>query len=102
MALVGIKFQRLRDTRKQLGDLSSSAFYREMEDGTIPRPIKFGERTAVHPVHEIEAVMGARMNGATSDQLRALVAGLMQKRKDYLPEELRANSMTMSADDDAS
>jgi predicted DNA-binding transcriptional regulator AlpA len=89
---ISIKFQRIRDTRKQLGDLSNSAFYREMDDGTIPRPVKFGERTAVHPVHEIEAIMGARMNGATPEQLRKLVADLMEKRKAYLPESMREAS----------
>jgi predicted DNA-binding transcriptional regulator AlpA len=101
MPVGSIKFQRIRDTRKQLGDLSSSAFYREMDDGTIPRPIKFGERTAVHPVHEIEAIMGARMNGATPEQLRKLVADLHEKRKEYLPESMRSTSVS-TEDADAS
>ena len=99
MPLGSIKFQRIPDTRAQLG-ISNSALYREMEDGLFPRPVKFGERTAVHPTHEVEAIMGARLNGATPEQLRKLVADLMEKRKGYLPESMRSTSV--SADDAAS
>lgn len=88
MPLYSVKFQRILDTRAQLG-ISNSALYREMEDGLFPRPVKLGERTAVHPVHEVEAIMGARLNGATPEQLRKLVKDLMEKRKEYLPESMR-------------
>jgi prophage regulatory protein len=88
MSAASIKFQRIRDTRAQLG-ISNSALYREMEDGLFPRPVKFGERTAVHPAHEVEAIIGARLNGATPEKLRRLVADLMEKRKEYLPESMR-------------
>lgn len=96
MALASIRFQRIPETRAQLG-ISNSALYREMEDGLFPRPVKFGERTAAHPIHEVEAIMGARLNGATPEQLRRLVAELMDKRKEYLPESMR--STAVSTDD---
>ena len=93
MSLHSIKFQRIPQTRAQLG-ISNSALYREMEEGLFPRPVKFGERTAVHPVHEVEAVIGARLNGVTPDQLRKLVADLMEKRKEYLPDSMRSTSVS--------
>jgi prophage regulatory protein len=88
MSAVSIKFQRIRDTRAQLG-ISNSALYREMEDGLFPRPVKFGERTAVHPAHEVEAIIGARLNGATPEQLRKLVVVLIEQRKTLMPESMR-------------
>jgi predicted DNA-binding transcriptional regulator AlpA len=97
MSVSSIKFQRIPDTRKQVGDVSNSAFYRLMDDGLFTKPVHFGERTAVHPTHEVDAIMGARLNGATPDQIRKLVAELHEKRKEYLPESMREAA---AADDD--
>jgi prophage regulatory protein len=97
--MLSIKFQRIPDTRKQIGDVSNSAFYRLMDDGLFTMPVKFGERTAVHPVHEVEAIMGARLNGANEAQIRKLVADLHEKRKQYLPESMRSTSVSEAAAD---
>lgn len=98
MPLLSIRFQRIPDTLAQGGD-SRSVFYRLMDEGLFTKPVKISERCAVHPIHEVEAILGARLGGATPEQLRKLVADLHGKRKSYLPESMR--STNVSADDDA-
>lgn len=88
--LTTIRFQRIPDTLKQGGD-SRSVFYRLMDEGLFTKPVKISERCAVHPIHEVEAILGARLGGATPEQLRKLVADLHEKRKTYLPESMRAD-----------
>lgn len=96
--LTTIRFQRIPDTLKQGGD-SRSVFYRLMDEGLFTKPVKISERCAVHPIHEVEAILGARLGGATPDQLRGLVADLHERRKAYMPESMRSTSV--SADDAA-
>jgi prophage regulatory protein len=93
MPVLSIRFQRIPDTLKQGGD-SRSVFYRLMDEGLFTKPVKISERCAVHPVHEVEAILGARLGGATPDQLRKLVANLHEKRKEYLPESMRSTSLS--------
>ena len=57
-----------------------STFYAGIKRGEIPPPVKIGERAAAWPAHEIEAVNRARMAGAGSTELRALVARLLKER----------------------
>jgi prophage regulatory protein len=98
--LITIRFQRIPDTLKQGGD-SRSVFYRLMDEGLFTKPVKISERCAVHPMHEVEAILGARLGGATPEQLRKLVADLHEKRKEYLPESMRSTSVS-AAEADAS
>lgn len=97
--LNSIRFQRIPDTLKQGGD-SRSVFYRLMDEGLFTKPVKISERCAVHPCHEVQEIFAARLNGATDEQLRKLVADLHERRKLYLPESMR--STAVSADDLAS
>ncbi len=96
--LTTIRFQRIPDTLKQGGD-SRSVFYRLMDEGLFTRPVKISERCAVHPIHEVEAILGARLAGVTPDQLRKLVADLHEKRKGYLPESMRSTSVSVEEAD---
>jgi prophage regulatory protein len=96
--LTTIRFQRIPDTLKQGGD-SRSVFYRLMDEGLFTKPVKISERCAVHPIHEVEAILGARLGGATPDQLRKLVADLHEKRKEYLPESMRSTSVSVEEAD---
>ena len=94
MSIVSIRFQRIHLTREQRG-ISNSAFYREMDEGLFTKPVKIGVRSAAHPVHEVDAILGARLNGATDDQLRKLVVDLHERRKQYLPEAMRSAAVTV-------
>ena len=68
---------------------SHSAFYRAVADGTHTPPVKIGARSAAIPRHEGDVIMGAEINGATPEQLRRLVAILMEQRKALMPASLR-------------
>lgn len=48
--------------------------------GLIPRPIRFGRRN-LWPEHEIDAVIAAKLAGASNDEIRALVDELHEARK---------------------
>jgi prophage regulatory protein len=58
-----------------------SPTYSDISAGTFPRPVKLGARAAGWPEHEVDAVIGARIAGATDDVLRKLVAKLHDARK---------------------
>ena len=86
-------FQRIPVSLEQgAGGGSRSVLYRQMDEGLFTKPVKIGARSAVHPVHEVEAILGARLNGATEDQIRKLVADLMEQRKSFMPASLRAEA----------
>jgi prophage regulatory protein len=69
-----------------------------MDEGLFTKPVKIGARSACHPVHEVEAILGARLNGATDEQIRRLVTELHEKRKDYLPESMRTAAVPADAE----
>jgi prophage regulatory protein len=85
---VSITFQRIPETLRVSGK-SHSALYRAMSDGTFTPPVKIGAKSAAHPVHEVNAILGAELNGATPEQLRKLVADLLKQRKALMPAALR-------------
>jgi prophage regulatory protein len=68
---------------------SHSAYYRAVHAGTHTPPVKIGARSAAIPQHEIDAILAAELNGATPDQLRKLVADLMEQRKKLMPASMR-------------
>lgn len=62
---------------------SRTAIYCGIRRGTFPSPVKLGGPRAVGwPAHEIDAVVRARIAGATDDQIKALVARLHAQRAD--------------------
>ena len=54
--------------------------YQKMAEGLFPRPIKLGEKSSAWPASEVNAVLAARIRGATEDEIRALVVELTTKR----------------------
>ena len=52
-----------------------------MAKGLFPRPIKLGEKSSAWPASECNAVLAARIRGATEDEIRALVVELTAARK---------------------
>jgi prophage regulatory protein len=85
---MSIIFVRIPETLKRSGK-SHSSLYRAMSEGTFTPPVKIGAKSAAHPQNEVDAILGAELNGATPEQLRKLVADLMQARKAQMPSQLR-------------
>ena len=59
-----------------------SPFYADIQKGTMVRPVKIGQRAAAWPAHEIEAIVQARIAGASETELRKLVDKLHAQRKE--------------------
>ena len=59
---------------------SRASFYDRTRDGSMPRPVKVGERLSAWPAHETEAVGAATTAGKSRDDIKALVAGLERQR----------------------
>ena len=57
-----------------------SLWYAWIADGLMVRPIAIGARLARYPAHEVQAILDARISGATDAELRALVARLHAER----------------------
>lgn len=59
---------------------SRAAIYNDIKDGTFPKPVKIGERVAVWPRHEHQAIAAARLAGKSDDDIKRLVAELVAQR----------------------
>lgn len=75
-----VTFLRLQQLQRQLGGRSRSACYDDIAKGLLPPPVHLSERYAVWPEHEINAVASARLAGRPADEIRALVAELVEAR----------------------
>lgn len=60
---------------------SNSTLYADIGRELFVRPVKIGPRAAAWPSNEVDAVVTARIGGATDEQLRALVQRLHLQRK---------------------
>lgn len=61
--------------------MARPTLYEAMAKGLFPRPIKLGEKSSAWPASECNAVLAARIRGATEDEIRALVVELTEARK---------------------
>ena len=57
-----------------------SQIYGLINEGLLTPPVKLG-RKSVWPDHEVDAIVTARVGGASEDQIRTLVTRLMAARK---------------------
>lgn len=60
----------------------NTGLYADILAGLCTSPTKAGPRTSRWPSHEIDAVVAARMAGASNDQIRALVSRLHDLRQE--------------------
>lgn len=60
---------------------SKSALQLDEKAGLFCPPISIGDRAVAYIQHEVEAVIQARIEGQTPDQIKALVQELIQQRK---------------------
>ena len=60
---------------------SKSALQLDEKNGLFVPPISIGERAVAYIKHEVDAVIQARIQGQTPEQIKALVQELIQQRK---------------------
>jgi len=74
-----IQFLRRTEVAKRFSIVESTSYLWQYE-GFIVKPVLIGMRRVGFPKHEIDAIFEARMQGATSDEIRALVKRLEASR----------------------
>lgn len=60
--------------------IGQSLAYAQVVQGLLPKPVKI-QRCSAWPEAEIDAVIAARIAGASDDEMKVLVANLMAARK---------------------
>ncbi len=59
----------------------NTGLYADISAKLCVKPVKAGPRASRWPSHEIDAIVAARMAGATDEQVRALVTRLHELRQ---------------------
>jgi prophage regulatory protein len=71
---------RMPDVMTRTGK-SRSTVYAECAAGLFPRPVRLGQRAVGWPAHEVDAILTARIAGASDDTICRLVAKLTAQRQ---------------------
>ncbi|RTL22775.1 MAG: AlpA family phage regulatory protein [Burkholderiales bacterium] len=74
---------RLPEVQAKTGK-GRSATYADIDRGVMVKPIKLGERAVGFPDYEVDAIIKARIAGASEMELRTLVDKLHAQRKEGL------------------
>lgn len=83
-----LRLDRLPAVLEQRGD-GRSSLYLDIQRGIWTAPVHLG-RASAWPRHEVQALVRARVAGASDDQLRALVRSLLDQRIAMMPTIGRA------------
>lgn len=59
---------------------SRPTVYAHVKAGLLTPPVKLSARASAWPVHEIDALIAARIGGKTDAEIKALVTQLVAKR----------------------
>lgn len=71
---------RLPDVQSLTG-IRRSTIYTRIKEGLLPPPVSIGRQARGWPLREIVAVNEARIAGKSEEQIRELVATLVERRK---------------------
>ena len=74
-------YLRPKDACRQLGGMGLSTLYAHIDRGMFPKPVALSRRFVVFPQEEVTAIINARLAGKADDEVRQLVAELMDKRR---------------------
>lgn len=74
-------YVRPKDACRQLGGMGLSTLYAHIDRGMFPKPVALSRRFVVFPQEDVTAIINARMAGKTDEEVRQLVAELMEKRR---------------------
>lgn len=75
-----IIIERPPETRNRYG-LPRSTFHSRIKEGLIPPPISLGNRAVGYPSFETDLVLAAMIAGQSKDEIKALVALILEQRK---------------------
>ena len=78
-----LRLDRLPAVLEQRGD-GRSSLYLDIQRGTWTAPVHVG-RASAWPRHEVQALVRARIAGASHEQLRLLVRQLVAERAAMMP-----------------
>lgn len=81
--MIDLQLDRIETVLEQRGDRRSS-LYSDIQRGTWTPPIHLG-RASTWPRHETQALLAARIAGATPDQMKELVRELIARRTAMMP-----------------
>jgi prophage regulatory protein len=90
-----MKLVRIKATLERTGD-SRSALYEKIGKGLFPRPVKLGVRASAWPEAELDAILAARIAGASEHDLRSLVTSLHLERQSAYREIASGLRLRMS------
>ncbi len=76
----GIFIARRKLVEEKCGQ-ARSTIYLNISKGLFPSPVKLGANSVGWPVHEIDAVLAARVAGKSDDEIKVLVSELEAARK---------------------
>jgi prophage regulatory protein len=71
---------RIKQVNAKAGHKSNSTIYGAVRLGLFTRPIRIGERAVGWPDYECDAIVNARIQGKSKDQIKALVIKLHSNR----------------------
>ena len=61
--------------------MARPTLYEAMAKGLWPRPIKLGEKSSAWPASEVNAMLAARVRGASVEDIKVLVEALTEARQ---------------------
>jgi prophage regulatory protein len=79
--------ERLPAVTQQVGK-KKSALYEDIGQGLFTPPVAIGTRARAWPDYEVQAINAARIAGMSDDEIRKLVAKLVEARKSARVEVL--------------
>lgn len=80
----GISLERNPVVQKRMGR-GKATLHQDVREGVMTPPITIGKRWSAWPSDEVDAVVRARIAGASKDALRELVKELVARRQTAAP-----------------
>lgn len=77
---------RLPTVKGKAGHRSDASVYNAIRAGLFTTGVAIGQRAKGWPDYEVDALISARIAGASDDQIRELVTRLHAKRSELLSE----------------
>lgn len=79
-----LRLEKIAETSKRCGDPVATLYWR-IKNGDFVPTVKQGERAAAFVSSEVDAIILARIMGATPDVIREIVRALVAKRSEAKP-----------------
>ena len=80
---------RMSAVQTETGLKGNTSVYEQVRRGLLTEPVSIGQRSVGWPLHEVKAVVAARIAGKTEEEIRALVQRLHAKRIEVADEVLQ-------------